>query len=231
MNKHNPGGKLPPGTKNSQNRVLLPQSRYYNPEVGRFISADVLLSTGQGVIGHNAYAYCLNNPVNMGDHDGNWPKWIEDTANWVKDNIVQPIRKVFCALKQSNVPKASSHDANRRPNTGEPGSTYTAPNGYSRTYGADGKPEHDYDHNDHGRSDKHPHDSKGGHHHDWKNGVRGSAYTFSWGTVAGAALVTVSVIGIIVVAADDVTGIGVADDFLLGPLGAGIGEGLALILG
>lgn len=47
----------------------------------------------------------------------------------------------------------------------------------------------------------------------------------------GAALVTVSVIGIIVVAADDVTGIGVADDFLLGPLGAGIGEGLALILG
>jgi len=59
----------------------------------------------------------------------------------------------------------------------------------------------------------------------------GFGYTFSWGTVAGAALVTASVIGIIVVAADDVTGIGVADDFLLGPLGAGIGEGLALILG
>ena len=96
------------------------QSRYYNPEVGRFISSDVLLSTGQGVLGHNAYAYCGNNPVNMDDHDGNWPKWIEDTANWVKDNIVQPIKKVFCALKQSNVPKASSHDANRRPNTGEP---------------------------------------------------------------------------------------------------------------
>ena len=43
------------------------QSRYYDPSVGRFISADVLLSTGQGVLGHNAYAYCLNNPVNMGD--------------------------------------------------------------------------------------------------------------------------------------------------------------------
>ncbi|MFR3416400.1 MAG: RHS repeat-associated core domain-containing protein [Christensenellales bacterium] len=39
------------------------QSRYYNPEVGRFISADVLLSTGQGVLGHNAYAYCGNNPI------------------------------------------------------------------------------------------------------------------------------------------------------------------------
>ena len=46
------------------------QSRYYNPEVGRFISADVYLSTGQGVLGHNAYAYCLNNPVNMSDECG-----------------------------------------------------------------------------------------------------------------------------------------------------------------
>jgi len=46
------------------------QSRYYNPEVGRFISSDVLLSTGQGVLGHNAYAYCLNNPVNREDYTG-----------------------------------------------------------------------------------------------------------------------------------------------------------------
>ena len=37
------------------------QSRYYNPEVGRFISADILLSTGQGVLGHNTYAYCRSN--------------------------------------------------------------------------------------------------------------------------------------------------------------------------
>ena len=30
---------------------------------------------------------------------------------------------------------------------------------------------------------------------------------------------------------DDATGIGVADDFLFGPLGAGVGEGLILIFG
>ena len=46
------------------------QSRYYDPTVGRFISADVLLSTGQGVLGHNCYAYCLGNPVNMTDDGG-----------------------------------------------------------------------------------------------------------------------------------------------------------------
>ena len=46
------------------------QSRYYDPTTCRFISADVLLSTGQGVLGHNAFAYCLNNPVNMADEGG-----------------------------------------------------------------------------------------------------------------------------------------------------------------
>ena len=47
------------------------QSRYYDPTTGRFISADVLLSTGQGVLGHNCYAYCLGNPVGMVDDNGN----------------------------------------------------------------------------------------------------------------------------------------------------------------
>ncbi len=53
------------------------QSRYYNPEVGRFISSDVLLSTGQGVLGHNAYAYCGNNPIVREDTNGyDWWHWL-----------------------------------------------------------------------------------------------------------------------------------------------------------
>ena len=51
------------------------QSRYYDPTVGRFISADVLLSTGQGVLGHNCYAYCLDNPVNLQDSGGYAANW------------------------------------------------------------------------------------------------------------------------------------------------------------
>ena len=39
------------------------QSRYYDPEVGRFINADAYTSTGQGIIGNNMFAYCLNNPI------------------------------------------------------------------------------------------------------------------------------------------------------------------------
>ena len=44
-------------------------------------------------------------------------------------------------------------------------------------------------------------------------------------------LVAVCAIGIVIVATDDATGIGVADDFLFGPLGVGIGEGIILIFG
>ena len=56
------------------------QSRYYDPAIGRFINADALTSTGQGIIGNNMFAYCNNNPVNMSDTKGNWPEWVETTA-------------------------------------------------------------------------------------------------------------------------------------------------------
>ena len=208
------------------------QSRYYNPETGRFINADsVIAGVGGSVQGYNLFAYCFNSPVNMSDSSGHWPQWIKDAANWVNNNIIQPVKNFFSSLKQGNVVNASSRDANRRPYTGKPGSTYRAPNGDSRTYGPDGTPEHDYDHDDHGRPDKHPHDPNGGHNHDWKNGVRGPAYSIGWEPIAGVALVTVCVIGIVIVAADDATGIGVSDDFLFGPLGAGVREGLILIFG
>ena len=46
------------------------QSRYYDPTTCRFISADVLLSTGQGVIGHNSFAYCGNNSAGRIDSEG-----------------------------------------------------------------------------------------------------------------------------------------------------------------
>ena len=46
-------------------------SRYYDPEIRRFINADEYVSTGQGFIGYNMYAYCLNNPVNRMDDSGN----------------------------------------------------------------------------------------------------------------------------------------------------------------
>ncbi len=50
------------------------QSRYYDPEVGRFINADGQLNGG--FLGNNLYAYCVNNPTNYYDDFGNSPKKI-----------------------------------------------------------------------------------------------------------------------------------------------------------
>ena len=50
-------------------------TRYYDPEVCRFISADVYMSTCQGVLGGNMWAYCLNNPVAMVDSNGQETNW------------------------------------------------------------------------------------------------------------------------------------------------------------
>ena len=69
-------------------------SRYYDSEVGRFISADnQIAGVGGEALGYNMFAYCMNNPGNMFDPSGNWPKWIKNTVKWVAKNIVKPFVK------------------------------------------------------------------------------------------------------------------------------------------
>ena len=48
------------------------QSRYYDPEVGRFINCDDVSYIGyaETINSYNAFAYCENNPVNMTDPNG-----------------------------------------------------------------------------------------------------------------------------------------------------------------
>ena len=54
------------------------QSRYYSPDWGRFINADAEGGKVGALLSHNVFAYCMNNPVNMSDPDGNMPTW----AKW-----------------------------------------------------------------------------------------------------------------------------------------------------
>jgi len=68
------------------------QSRYYDSNTGRFISPDSLMSGVNGSLhGFNLYAYCFNNPISFTDSQGNWPQWMENAANWVNNNIIQPV--------------------------------------------------------------------------------------------------------------------------------------------
>ncbi len=67
-------------------------SRYYDPEIGRWINADnQIAGVGGEVLGYNVFAYYINNPVNLSDPTGNWPKW-KDVVNFGKkavDYLVQ----------------------------------------------------------------------------------------------------------------------------------------------
>ena len=66
------------------------QSRYYNPGWGRFINVDSQLNCSMDIGGCNAFAYCLNNPVNMADIDGHVPKWLSGALT-VVSGITQAI--------------------------------------------------------------------------------------------------------------------------------------------
>ena len=73
------------------------QSRYYDPYTARFINADGYVSTGQGIIGNNMFAYCGNNPINNNDNNGMfWGK----VGRWFKKawrSVVSFAKKTFGA--------------------------------------------------------------------------------------------------------------------------------------
>ncbi len=54
-------------------------SRYYDPETGRFISADtteILTATPTALTDKNLFAYCDNNPIVRIDTDGQFWNWV-----------------------------------------------------------------------------------------------------------------------------------------------------------
>ena len=60
----------------SETQFYYLNSRYYDPEVGRFINADGQLTTGSDLSGMNLFAYCGNNPVIRTDSTGEaWWHW------------------------------------------------------------------------------------------------------------------------------------------------------------
>lgn len=59
------------------------QSRYYDPEIGRFINADGYVTTDVEPIAANMFAYCNNNPVNRDDYSGEGSQQLLSFANWL----------------------------------------------------------------------------------------------------------------------------------------------------
>ena len=59
------------------------QTRYYSPDLGRFLNADGYLNANGDILGYNMFAYCSNNPVMGYDPTGEWSKWLSGVVNVV----------------------------------------------------------------------------------------------------------------------------------------------------
>lgn len=67
------------------------QSRYYDPEIGRFISPDSIeYITPSEIFGLNLYAYCNNNPIMNVDPTGkDWNSFWNSIGNWFEEHWVE----------------------------------------------------------------------------------------------------------------------------------------------
>ncbi len=71
------------------------KSRYYDPETGRFINADIYCDTNSSIFGTNMFTYCNNNPVNQIDPEGTDAYWLQFS------NAVNSIGHTSLLLKDS----------------------------------------------------------------------------------------------------------------------------------
>lgn len=102
-------------------------SRYYNPEVGRFISEDAYFSF-DNLLGYNLFAYCNNNPVNCHDPMGKnaaaattwattmyWLTMVDDPA--IVGDTIFAIGLAVCGIiivdAADNSPPANSKPSNK----------------------------------------------------------------------------------------------------------------------
>lgn len=86
-------------------------ARYYDAEIGRFISPDTFNLDFSYPQGFNRYSYCFNNPLRYNDPTGNWPPWdqikkaVKTVGGKVKEGLQVAKTKVV-EIKQAVTTKA-----------------------------------------------------------------------------------------------------------------------------
>ena len=63
-------------------------TRYYDAKICRFINADKVMSgVNESLDGYNLFVYCFNDPINMTDAEGDWPKWLKKAVQKVVETV------------------------------------------------------------------------------------------------------------------------------------------------
>ena len=212
------------------------QSRYYDPTLKRFINADGFASTGKKFLGYNMFAYCNNNPVNRSDPTGNLPDWVYkyfgtewNYYRWLEYGIYWPVMIAasggYVDTQTPPPPETGYTPPKKNPTPDK----VKNPNGSGRGWPAqDGGvwvPDNTMDGGP-GWTVQYP---DGSHEHRYPDGhVRkhGNARR-----IVGGAIMLGAGIAILVIAADDITGAGIANDSALPSLISGFTKGAEMLLG
>lgn len=93
------------------------QQRYYDPQVGRFLSIDPIAANGSTGENFNRYSYANNNPFRFSDPDGRKPK--DRGAAYIGDGLfggggagMPVLDKVCINLKRCETPSYRKNDQN-----------------------------------------------------------------------------------------------------------------------
>ncbi|MEG0307619.1 MAG: RHS repeat-associated core domain-containing protein [Clostridium sp.] len=75
------------------------QSRYYNPEMGRFINADAIAGSIGELLSHNIFAYCLNSSTTGKDPSGFRPVYtMGEETSAMREASYKAVTKMAAAL-------------------------------------------------------------------------------------------------------------------------------------
>ena len=175
------------------------QSRYYDPVVKRFINADGYVSTGTGALGYNMFAYCLNNSVLFFDKVGSRPDVSGDLRRETPEQRKMSIDCMNSAYREDAYAKRENlqYSKKEKPNFVPRKDQRKGSENRQKTGARERnvRPE---------EGEEHSRVAKG-----TNTGVKRSYKVVKLVVISAA---------IVYVFANDATGYGVADDFLLAPL-------------
>ena len=213
---------------------------YYDPETCSFVNGDGYVSTGQGFTGDNMFTYCLNSPVLLIDKTGTLVALANGCSELYINNLlaikshVSNSAAVIAEKKpiDSSVPLPSSSGyvpPKKNPNPQK----VPNPNGSGKGWPSEGGGVWVPDNKQHGGPGWTEQFPGGKHKHHYPDGhVREiSLQLFDLDLLIGTGLVVTGIVASAYIIINDVTAVGVADDWLLGPTGWLITKGGILIFG
>lgn len=213
------------------------QSRYYDPEVGRFLNVDSVLGGNDSLLSFNLFAYCGNNPINRIDPTGQSFIAIAGLAALVGGIIfgctgsssVTAAEKTPIDPSVPPPPSSGYVPPKKNPNPGK----VPNPNGSGKGWPSEGGGVWVPDNKQHGGPGWTEQFPGGKHKHHYPDGhVREvSPEPINLDPLIGTGLVIAGIAASTYIIVNDITGVGVADDWLLGPAGGLITKGGILIFG